>query len=524
MRALALLVDRIVVIQQQRPGGRAGDIDAELVLHPLIRDALRQLTGHTRDGALLCRVVGAQLVLEGVPMDHRAQQDDPLLSSLLRRMLALGVASMTVRQGASPGELLTLASRLSQDPQTGAEREPSMMSGDTPTTMNRAVDADTAPHELLRSWNVLVTRVEPLEPSGAHAEPPKAAAIDDDDSGDLTTAGGSAVTSALARLASARTDAAALAAGDLLVALIDNAELRGDAITIESIARATMQHIHTVQAGGGRLGGERIARRLLHRSSLTLLATRVPYTPERTLILELLARGGDASVEMLVQLLLDANDSPERRAYFDSIVVLGLNATLLFDLVRDSRWFVVRNAVALLGEMGIDQSDAVLLPLLAHDNDRIRIAVARALMRIGSTKALQGLHSAIDDKHPEVRRISAAACGVPGAGGGGVRPPAARLAAALDKERDDDVALEMLASLGKLGSADAVQRLLRIAQPAAAEIGERAVAREAWLRIAALDALVRARGHAVMPSIEALANDADPEVAAAVVRLRASVR
>jgi HEAT repeat protein len=271
------------------------------------------------------------------------------------------------------------------------------------------------------------------------------------------------------------------------------------------------------------LGGERIIRRLLHRASLQLLATRVPVTTERTVVLELMARAGDAAVEMLVQQLLASTESQARRAFFDSVVALDLNATLLIDLVRDSRWFVVRNAVALLGEMGVDQADTAMLPLLTHEDDRIRIASARALMRFGTAKAIQGLHGVIDDRHPEVRRIAAAAYGLPGTGPGGARPQAARLSAALDKEPNDDVALEMLASMGKLGSADAIQRLLRIAQPVAAEPGERAVPRDAWLRIAALESLVRARGGAVLPAIEALVGDADPEVAAAVMRLRASL-
>ena len=97
--------------------------------------------------------------------------------------------------------------------------------------------------------------------------------------------------------------------------------------------------------------------------------------------------------------------------------------------------------------------------------------------------------------------------------------------AALDKEQDDDVALEMVAALGKLGSAYAIQRLLRIAHPAMASTpGERLPPREAWIRIAAMEALVQARGYAVKASIESLANDPDPEVAAAVVRLRAGYR
>ena len=511
-RALALLVDRVVTVQGMRPGPRTTEIDAELVMQPLVRDALRQLTGRSREAALRCRVIEGQLVLDGIPVERRLMEDDPLLGGLLHR-------------------LLTLASQLSQTALPG--EAPIPLSGDTPTTMNRAVTADEPLRELLRSWSVLVTLDPPGRDTGREAgrvvaRPPSrgtpwgVAAIDEA-AATMSTAGGSAVAAALTRLAAARTDSATMAAADLLIELIDGAERRGDALTIESIARAAMQHVHAVHAGGGRLGGERIIRRLLHRASLQLLATRVPVTTERTVVLELMARAGDAAVEMLVQQLLASTESQARRAFFDSVVALDLNATLLIDLVRDSRWFVVRNAVALLGEMGVDQADTAMLPLLTHEDDRIRIASARALMRFGTAKAIQGLHGVIDDRHPEVRRIAAAAYGLPGTGPGGARPQAARLSAALDKEPNDDVALEMLASMGKLGSADAIQRLLRIAQPVAAEPGERAVPRDAWLRIAALESLVRARGGAVLPAIEALVGDADPEVAAAVMRLRASL-
>ena len=521
LRALAVLIDRVVAVQALRPPETAGEIDAALVMQPLVREALRQLTARSRDGALKCRILDGQFVLEGVPIDGRLATDDPLIGGMLRRALTLGIGSITVRQGAAPGELLTLASLFAQPIRAGEDALP--LSGDTPTTITRAISSEERPRELLRLWGVLVTPLEPGADQRPRFTPSSSAVIDDSGTG-TSTAGGSAVANALSRLAAARTDDAAVAAGDLLIELIDGAEFRGDALTIESIARATMQHVHAVGGGGGRLGGERIMRRLLHRTSLRLLATRVPYTPERTITLELMARAGDAAVEVLVQELLNSSESQARRAYFDSIVALDLNATLLFDLVRDSRWFVVRNAVALLGEMGVEQADVVMLPLLTHEDDRIRIAAARALMRLGTAKAMPGLHGVIEDAHPEVRRIAAAAYGLPGHGGGGVRPHAARLAAALDKERNDDVALEMLASLGKLGSADAIQRLLRIAQPAvAAEPGERQINRDAWIRIAALEALVRARGYAVMGAIESLAGDADPEVAAAVVRLRASI-
>jgi hypothetical protein len=101
------------------------------------------------------------------------------------------------------------------------------------------------------------------------------------------------------------------------------------------------------------------------------------------------------------------------------------------------------------------------------------------------------------------------------------RPAAGPLSVALNKETDDDVALEMLAALGRLGSSHAVQRLLRIAlpAPASAESTEPATPAESWIRIAALEALIRARGSAMRTAIERLRGDADPEVAAAAARL-----
>ena len=66
LRALALLIDRVVTVQTLRGPGKADEIDAELVMQPLVRDALRQLTARSRDGALLCRIIDGQLVLEGV--------------------------------------------------------------------------------------------------------------------------------------------------------------------------------------------------------------------------------------------------------------------------------------------------------------------------------------------------------------------------------------------------------------------------------------------------------------------------
>ncbi len=512
LRSLALLVDRMATLGI----GGGGQMDAAAAA--AVRDALRQFTARVREAPMQCRIMDGQFVLAGEPVDRGLTRDDPLLGTMLFRCATAGVGGITVRQGASPAELLTLANFLARARTPGTTAP----TNETPTSMSAV--ADQQPRELLRSWSVLVTPMDPgggnrlLTPAtGAGAFAP----ITDDMAGDASTPPLSAQDTAvtISRLASAHDDATSMRMVDTLVQLVDQAEFRGEARVLEQVALAAVAQVHLVGGGGGRLATERLLRRLQHRSSLELIARRLPYVAERAAMLELLSRAGETAVDILVKQLMDSEDAAARRVYFDSIVQLDIAGPALFDLLRDSRWFVVRNAIALLGEMGVEQADTAMLPLLQHADERIRVAVARALVRLGTPKALQGLHAVIDDRSPEVRRIAAVSYGLATGAAGMVRPPAARLSIALEKETDEDVALEMLASLGKLGSADAIQRLLRIAMPQG-QVGESDPTRGAWLRIAALEALVKARGNAVMPHVEALMGDADQEVAQAAFRLR----
>ena len=476
-----------------------------------MRDALRQFTARVREAPLQCRIHDQQFVLDWESVDRGLTRDDPLLGTLLFRCLSLGVGGITVRQGAAPAELLTLATLLARRRTV----EDTLAMNDTPTSMSAV--AEQQPRELLRSWSVLVTPADhpgghrlTTPPDGARGVSAGASSMPSDVDAGVSTEALQGAGPTLVRLAAATDDLACSRVVDALVPIIDLAEFRGDARLLEQVAVAAARQAHVVAGGGGRLALERVIRRLQHRSSLELLAGRLPYVENRTLLLELLARAGETAVDILVKQLMQADDGAARRVYFDSIVQLDIAGPTLFDLVRDSRWFVVRNAVALLGEMGIEQADLAMLPLLQHADERIRTAAARSLVRLGTAKALQGLHAAIDDTSAEVRRIAAVSYGLTSGTGPVVRPPALRLAMALEKETNEDVALEMLASLGKLGSADAVQRLLRLAMPQqqAGDTGE--APREAWLRIAALEALVKARGSAVMPHVQALMNDADP--------------
>ena len=487
VRALASLVERLAPgtpaegIAVASPGERRG----------AVRESLRALASAARTGALHCHVdelgmhVNEHLIL---PAELRAE---PPLYGFARRLVNHSVGTLSIRQGAAPGELLTLGRLLADAPQPPV---PVLTEPDEVKTDSRR----TTPTEVLRSWSVLVTPSSiPLFTTNTVSQ----------------TVGG-----AMARLRAARTDSTARQAVSALLDLANDAEGRQDAAAVESIAVTLAHHARAVGSGEGRLATEGGLRRLLREGIVTLLAARIPDSSDRETLISILARTGEVGGKALVEQLMSSDDRSARRAYFDAIVTQDSGVSQLREALNDSRWFVVRNAAALLGEMGMTESDASLIPLLAHLDERIRIAAARALTRLRTARGLSAVQLRLTDRNAEVRRLAAAAFASGGNVPGAIRPHSAALGAALAIEPEEDVALEMLASLGKLGTADAVQRLIRLAMS-----GPERAPQAGWFRVAALEALLVARGHAAVPTLDVLAADTDEEVAAAAQRLLRSV-
>lgn len=476
-RALAHLV-------QQLSDGALSELDSDQ--SPEVRETLRQFVARTRHASFAVRVAGDAMSIDGAPLDATLLLADALLAALHRTLIDARVSFVSVREGAAPGELLTLARLLASRHDANASRAEA-----TTRTPGNA--------ELLRTWSVLVlaawTSTTPI---------------------DTTTVPPSA------RLVNLRTDEAARRAVTTMINDVDQLVARRDADALERIAHSLAHAIDNASTGGGRLAFEEGFRRLLRNDVIELLASRIPDGRDRRASISVFARAGETGVRALLDGLMQAPDALARRSCFDTIVAIDLGGSLLREALADERWFVVRNTAALIAEMGIADADVELIRLLANTDDRIRIAAARALIRLRTPRALTGLHAAVDDGNAEVRRIAATSYTLAITTAGSSRPTAGKLAAALDRETDEDVALEMMAAMGRLGSADAVQRLLRIAQsptidsPAAIGAADRGYTpRPSWIRIAALEALVDARGAAVTPAVEALTRDQDELVAGA---------
>ncbi|RMF19298.1 MAG: hypothetical protein D6761_00740 [Candidatus Dadabacteria bacterium] len=73
-------------------------------------------------------------------------------------------------------------------------------------------------------------------------------------------------------------------------------------------------------------------------------------------------------------------------------------------LLGDARWFVVRNAVQLLGGLGDEALADDLVPLLRHEHPRVRYAAREALRRLGGATAQAALIRATEHGDDNDRR------------------------------------------------------------------------------------------------------------------------
>jgi HEAT repeat protein len=221
-----------------------------------------------------------------------------------------------------------------------------------------------------------------------------------------------------------------------------------------------------------------------------------------------LQRGGADAVEVLIEQLISAPAMDERRGIFDALRQAHAGREQLIPLLRHEKWYVVRNIAELIGEMGMQTAVPELGECLAHQDDRVRKAVALALAKIGSPNTGEPLRRALRDKSPEVRMQVALGVGLAGRRATGLAMP---IVVALQDEQEEAVQRELILALGRIGTPDAVQALIKVAQPSGFLFGRRPVA----LRLAAVEALRLAATAPALGTLEGLDGDSDKQVRAA---------
>jgi HEAT repeat protein len=305
-------------------------------------------------------------------------------------------------------------------------------------------------------------------------------------------------------------DPAGPAVGDLLAALVHHTELalkqrRPDQLlgVVSGIVRVEES---VPEASGVRRQYAIALRRLYTKPVLDALVRLLSEPKYRADAVVALRRGGAGAVEVLMDLLVTAPTMDERRSAFDALRHMTEGTEQLVHALEHQEWFVVRNVAELIGELGIEGAVPALARRLDHEDERVRKAVALALAKIGTRAAVEPLRRALHDPSSEVRMQVAL-----GIGGQKAAALAMPLVVAMDEEKDEGVLRELILALGRIGSPDAVQALIKCSQPAGRIFGRKS----AGLRLAAVEGLRLAATPAARGTLDGLTDDSDKQVRAA---------
>lgn len=214
-------------------------------------------------------------------------------------------------------------------------------------------------------------------------------------------------------------------------------------------------------------------------------------------------RAEEDGVEALVEALISAPSITDRRIYYDSLLRLRTGVRTLVHMLGDPRWFVVRNAIELLGEMRVAEADEELEKMLEHRDDRVRTAAATALAKLGPSVAAKGLRGALRDAPEEVRERAAEAMAMQRSGS------VDSLVKALDREDDSRVQMAMVTALGQLGTPHAVEKLMDIARTDKGLLNKR---RPTPMRVAAVHALGEVKTSSALAALQTLLRDKEKAV------------
>ncbi len=234
-------------------------------------------------------------------------------------------------------------------------------------------------------------------------------------------------------------------------------------------------------------------------------------TEERDGIIYTFVRLSDVLAPSLARALSEVPARSARRNYMDALSSMGRDAVnAAIPMLEDSRWFIVRNGVDILGETGFYDSIGKLTQTLSHPDARVRRATVMAMAKIGGEEAGLQLLPTLDDPSQEVKEAGTMALGhlrVMKA----LRP----LLAILEREKDEEFQLLLLRSLGQLQDPGAVPVIEKRA------LGGFFTKPSKSVRIAGYRALAAIGTPHARQLVIAAIEDRDPEVAA-VARALAS--
>ena len=303
---------------------------------------------------------------------------------------------------------------------------------------------------------------------------------------------------------------------DDLVSLAEHSVRVGKSVIVGDIFQGVVQRDAKVPDGEVKRAYSFAIRRMSKPALLRAVATLIPKKPERKQhFYEVLERTAEEGAEALIEQISQAQTAEDRRSLFEVLTELPAAVPALVKMLGDSRWFVVRNAADHLGEMAAKSAEGQLIDLLQHSDDRVRRSATNALLKLGTQNALKAVYEAVNDASPEVRMQAAAAISTKRDG-----RTSSTLIRAIEDEQDSDVQIAMIAALGRVATPDAIQKLLKLAQPETRLFKKKATN----VRVAAVQALGDVKTPAAVTALKELSGDKEKEVRETASRALAHAR
>lgn len=192
-----------------------------------------------------------------------------------------------------------------------------------------------------------------------------------------------------------------------------------------------------------------------------MFASETSQKDQNTLV-QILAFLGDKITKHLMEILADEGSAPKRKLLNEVLARIGTSALpTIYEYLGNDRWFVARNAVAILGDIRSQESLAQLTPLLGHDDIRVRRETIRALTKIGGNRAIKILLQTALSADQELRRQAILSLGA-------IRAASAvpTLLTLLKKsdwsQRAIDLKKDTIRALGEIRDPEAIPELMKI--------------------------------------------------------------
>ena len=182
----------------------------------------------------------------------------------------------------------------------------------------------------------------------------------------------------------------------------------------------------------------------------------------RNTIIQILAFMGSKISSRLMEILANESSAVKRKLLHEVLVRNGpASLPVINEYLSDDRWFVVRNAVTLLGDIRSQDSLAELTLLLQHDDIRVRRETIRSLTKIGGKRAIKILLQTATSDDQDLRRHAILSLGAMRAT---IASPT--LISMLKQkgwsQRGIDIKKDILHALGEIRDLEAVPELLKI--------------------------------------------------------------